>query len=360
MPFGAPISADTLSDARRGRLGALPRRGGLRREPQRRRRPPRPADRDDRHLVRRGRQVRRDARRRQRPGPLLGERAVVGRAPRPYVYYPDTQSVPYFAAPKVLNRPHSITAEVEIPDGGAEGVLLCQGAAAGGYTLFIQDGRLHYVHNYVAREYFRVVSKDPVPAGSHDLRFEFEPTGELDLANGKGAPGRLPALRRRRARRRDRRAVHDPRVVQPRRPHLRSEPRIADHPRLRGLFAFSGTIHQVTVDVSGELIEDSETEMKSDGPPVRRSPKLTADAPDQMAHTTTHLPRQAHRTTPPRPRRTAPNRRSVLDPPLYLGWACSTGRVNGLRWLSVGPSSPWPDGEPRPCGTLDPTSWCRR
>ena len=68
------------------------------------------------------------------------------------MYSPDTQSIPYFAAPNVLNRPHSITADVEIPDAGAEGVLLCQGGVPGGYSLFVKDGRLHYVHNYVARE----------------------------------------------------------------------------------------------------------------------------------------------------------------------------------------------------------------
>ena len=70
-------------------------------------------------------------------------------APRDrYVYMPGTQSVPFVAGPRILNRPHSITADVEIPDTGAEGVLLCQGTAAGGYSLFVKDGRLHYVHNY--------------------------------------------------------------------------------------------------------------------------------------------------------------------------------------------------------------------
>ena len=140
-PFGAPISADTLSRARRHRLGALPRRRGLRREPQRGRRQPRPADRADRHLVRRGRQVQRPARRRQRRSRAWSVEQPLLAAPRDrYVYYPDTQSVPYFAAPKVLNRPHSITADVEIPEGGAEGVLLCQGAVAGGYSL-LHEGR---------------------------------------------------------------------------------------------------------------------------------------------------------------------------------------------------------------------------
>ncbi len=44
-----------------------------------------------------------------------------------YTYYPDTQTVPGNAGPNVMNRPFSITADVEIPKGGAEGVLLCTG-----------------------------------------------------------------------------------------------------------------------------------------------------------------------------------------------------------------------------------------
>ena len=91
----------------------------------------------------------------------------------------------------MLNRPHSITADVEIPAEGAEGVLLSQGTAAGGYSFFVKDGKLRYVHNYVGRQLLGVESEDAVPAGKHELRFEFEPTGPPDMPNGKGAPGRL-------------------------------------------------------------------------------------------------------------------------------------------------------------------------
>ena len=111
---------------------------------------------------------------------------------------------PFFAGPRVLNRPHSITASVEIPEGGAEGVLLAQGSAAGGYSLFIKDGRLRYVHNWVGREIYGVTSEGPVPVGSHELRFEFEPTGKPDMAARPGCAGPPPALRRRHARRRRR------------------------------------------------------------------------------------------------------------------------------------------------------------
>ena len=91
----------------------------------------------------------------------------------------------------MLNRPHSITANVEIPDDGAEGVLLSQGTAAGGYSLYVKDGRLHYVHNYVGRSLHHVATPDELTPGAHELRFEFEPTGEPDLPNGRGTPGRM-------------------------------------------------------------------------------------------------------------------------------------------------------------------------
>ena len=54
-----------------------------------------------------------------------------------------------------------------------------------------KGGKLVYVHNYVGRDYFKVESANPLPEGRHKLRFEFEPTGDLNLLEGKGAPGRF-------------------------------------------------------------------------------------------------------------------------------------------------------------------------
>ena len=122
---------------------------------------------------------------------MVVEKPLVAVPRNQYTYVPGTQSIPNFAAPRLHNRPHSITATVDIPEGGAEGVLFCQGTAAGGYSLYVKGGRLHYVHNYVARQRFTVSSPDPLPAGRHELRFEFEPTGQPDMPHGKGAPGRL-------------------------------------------------------------------------------------------------------------------------------------------------------------------------
>ena len=71
--------------------------------------------------------------------------------------------------------------------GGAEGVLVCHGGNVGGYTLFVKDTKLHYVHNYVGAEEFHVASKLDVPEGKVALRYEFEKTGDPDFKDGKGA-----------------------------------------------------------------------------------------------------------------------------------------------------------------------------
>ena len=84
---------------------------------------------------------------------LMTERPEVAEQRAQYVYRPGTQTLSYWVGPRVLNRPHSITADADIPDGGAEGVLLCQGSIGGGWTFYVQDGRLHYAHNYVGRGY---------------------------------------------------------------------------------------------------------------------------------------------------------------------------------------------------------------
>ena len=73
-----------------------------------------------------------------------------------FTYWPGTQTVPFFAGPRVLNRPHAITADADIPPGGAEGVLLCQGSGVGGWSFYLKDGKLHYVHNYVRRALHQV------------------------------------------------------------------------------------------------------------------------------------------------------------------------------------------------------------
>jgi arylsulfatase A-like enzyme len=181
-----------------------------------------------------------------------------------YVYYPHTQGVPENVAVKTLNRAFSLTAEVEIPKGGAEGVIICHGGNVGGYTFFIKEKKLHYVHNYVGADEFHVESKDEVPEGKVEMRFEFEPTGQPVIAKGKGAPGRAQLYINGKLVGQADFPVTIPLAIgiggglsvgrNPGAPVSRNY-----HPP----FAFTGKIHKVTADVSGKMIQDKEEERKA-------------------------------------------------------------------------------------------------
>ena len=87
---------------------------------------------------------------------LATERPQTSKPRDRFVYYPGGSVVPAFAAPMVYNRPYSIEADVDIPAGGAEGVLVAQGGDAGGYTFYVKDGRLCFLYNYVGLDRFEV------------------------------------------------------------------------------------------------------------------------------------------------------------------------------------------------------------
>lgn len=77
----------------------------------------------------------------------------------------------------IKNRSHAITAEVEVPDDGARGVIFGQGTRFGGYVLYAPEGRLKYLYNCFGLETFTVEAPDPLPAGRHQVRMEFEYDG---------------------------------------------------------------------------------------------------------------------------------------------------------------------------------------
>lgn len=121
---------------------------------------------------------------------LVAKRPQVAMPRDQYTFYPGLSPVHAAVAPMIYNRPHSITAEVVIPPGGAEGVLLAQGGVSGGYVLYVQGHKLHYVYNYMGLQEFTVTSNLDAPEGECTLRYEFEPTGEPKIREGKGTPGR--------------------------------------------------------------------------------------------------------------------------------------------------------------------------
>ena len=66
-----------------------------------------------------------------------------------------------------------MTANVTIPESGAEGVIIAQGANFGGWAIYAHEGKLKYIYNFLGLDKYEVESPDPLPAGDHQVRLEF-------------------------------------------------------------------------------------------------------------------------------------------------------------------------------------------
>ena len=73
----------------------------------------------------------------------------------------------------VKNKSYNVTAEIVVPEGGAEGVILVQGGAFGGWVLYMKDGLLKYCYNLVGVDRSYTESDDPIAPGDHQVRMEF-------------------------------------------------------------------------------------------------------------------------------------------------------------------------------------------
>ena len=107
------------------------------------------------------------------------------------------------AVVNIKNKSHSVTAQVSVPEGGADGVLIAQGGAFAGWSLYVKDGRPKYCYNLFGIQRFHVEGEAAIPPGTHQVRMEFAYDGG-GLAKGGG---RLP-LRGRRENRRGTRRGH--------------------------------------------------------------------------------------------------------------------------------------------------------
>jgi len=73
----------------------------------------------------------------------------------------------------IKNKSFSVTAEVDVPDGGANGVIIAQGGRFGGWTLYAKDGNAKFVYNTLGIQEFPTAADIPIPAGTHQVRMEF-------------------------------------------------------------------------------------------------------------------------------------------------------------------------------------------
>lgn len=98
---------------------------------------------------------------------------------RRYVYRPQAAMVPEAVAVNVRNRPHTVRATVEVPEGGARGVIISQGSVLGGWVLYLTDGGCPaYVHNLSGREQHRVASGTALAPGTHPVELRYGQAAE--------------------------------------------------------------------------------------------------------------------------------------------------------------------------------------
>ena len=85
----------------------------------------------------------------------------------------------------IKNKSFSVTAEVDVPESGAEGVLIAQGGRFGGWALHVTDGKAKFTYNVLGIHEFSTHADTPIPAGNHQVRMEFAYDGG-GLAKGGG------------------------------------------------------------------------------------------------------------------------------------------------------------------------------
>src|SRR5262249_13758487 len=120
--------------------------------------------------------------------PLLGGLAVFngfrppGAERTKFTYYPGTQNIASGMIPHLYGRSYSITADLEIPKGGAEGAIAAEADLMGGFSLYVQQGKLHFTYSMMGVQVTTLTSKDKLPTGKVTGKYEFK-------ADNPGKPG---------------------------------------------------------------------------------------------------------------------------------------------------------------------------
>lgn len=109
---------------------------------------------------------------------------VVGRTK--FSYASGTVRIPEGSAPPIYQRSHSITAKLNIPEEGAEGVIVACGGSSAGYSLYVKDGKLNYDYNFFGKATFNIQSAKALPAGDIvvEMKYEQQPFKPFEETTG--------------------------------------------------------------------------------------------------------------------------------------------------------------------------------
>jgi arylsulfatase A-like enzyme len=109
---------------------------------------------------------------------LAGMAPFFGLGPPPpsqsrFVYYPGTENIGAGMIPHIYGKSFTIAADLDVPAGGAEGVIVAEADVMGGFALYVQDGRLHYTYSFLGIQVDTLTATEPLPEGQVQVRYEF-------------------------------------------------------------------------------------------------------------------------------------------------------------------------------------------
>ena len=90
-----------------------------------------------------------------------------------FTYYPGTENIGAGMIPHIYNRSFTITADLDIPAAGAEGVIVAESDVMGGFSLYVQDGKLHYTYSFLGIKVDTLTASENLPSGKVQVRYEF-------------------------------------------------------------------------------------------------------------------------------------------------------------------------------------------
>jgi arylsulfatase A-like enzyme len=122
----------------------------------------------------------------ERMNPALAGRPDLMEGRSSLTVYPGMTGMLEDAFINVKNRSHSITASVEIPKQGANGVIICQGGRFGGWSFYLKDDRPIYTYNWLGLDQYTISAKERISAGRHSIKYSFTYDGGKLGAGGEG------------------------------------------------------------------------------------------------------------------------------------------------------------------------------
>lgn len=102
------------------------------------------------------------------------EKPSLTKGQKRFEYKPGAVRIPETTSPPIYLRSHQVTAEITVPEEGAEGVIIAAGGSSAGYTLYLEDSIPVYEYNFFGRVLYRLAGTEVLAAGAHTIVFDYQ------------------------------------------------------------------------------------------------------------------------------------------------------------------------------------------